>query len=1723
MRFLTGGELEYLGRIDHQVKVRGFRIELEEIETVLRRYPHVQEAVVMARPAPSGDLRLVAYLVSDEPPDRSSGLVSAAAKPMPALRKYLKKQLPRYMVPAAFVSLAALPLTPNGKVDRKSLPEPAMDQLAAGDTAPRGATQELVAGIWSEVLGLERVGTTHSFFELGGHSLLATQVISRVRELFGVNLLLRTFFEKPTVAGLAESVEALSSGASSALPPLRPADPGAPPVASFAQQRMWFLQLLRPGSAAYNVPGTVDFAGDLDAEALERSLGEVVRRHEVLRTTFREEAGRPIPVVAEGSPRFMVRVDLRNLDGATREPCAREIVRRETRRCFDLGTGPLLRAVLLKLGERRHLLVVTLHHVISDGWSQAVLVRELSFAYEALRRGATPQLEELPIRYGDYACWQHGWLESEAYESQLAYWRERLAGIQSQVRLPNDFPRPPRPTFQGARLAVSFEAELTRSLEKLGLRHGATLFMTLLAGWAALLHRLSGQSGLAVGTPIANRTELRTERLIGLFVNTLVMRFNFADPPSFLGLLGQARDVTLGAYAHQDLPFERLVEELQPERDLSRNPFVQCFFVLQNAPFEPLALPGLDLTIEEIDNGTAKLDLSLVLTEGEGGLAGYLEYSTDLFEATTVRRLLHYYERLLTGVAAAPESLLKDLPLLSAAENRQLLDFNPGRFAAPESKEVAASFERLAALSRGDGAPERGEAMPGLLLSVLDRWGRLSPLGAPGQLHAGGVGLPRGDSARPGWTAARFVPDPFSQTPGLRLYRNGDMARYLPDGCLEYLGRIDAEVRLYFEPTEVETALLSHPGVSEAAVTAHRDGAGNRRLVAHLVADALAPTVSELRKFLGRSLPEHLHPALFQWSETLPRTVSGKIDRQALAARAPETVERKPSYVAPRNSTETMLSQVWSEVLDRDQVGIYDNFFHLGGHSLSSMQVMARIREAVGVELPLHRLFEAPTIAELASCLKQDVSTSAWQAPALVRVPRDPPPPLSFAQERLWFLHQLRPRSPAYNIPVLLPMDAALDVAVLERAVGEIIERHETLHTTFAVVGAEPVQVIAPPEGFQLPVSDLCSLAEPSRRGEALRIAQRKAVEPFDLTRGPLFRLCLVRLSEAESWLLVNMHHIVSDGWSSSIFLRELSSLYKAFQAGRPSPLAELPIRYADFAVWQRRYLRGEVLEQLLSFWKHRLEGAPSILELSTARPRPAVESYSGCTRAFRLSPTLSHSLNALSHRQGATLFMTLLAGFKALLFRYSGQRDLVVGTPVANRTLPETEGLIGFFVNSLVLRCDLSGNPSFVRLSQRVRETTLAAFEHQDLPIEVLVEELQPDRHGSHTSLFQVSFVLQNAPMPEASQEVLIPGLMTESTSLLELTTESAKFDLTLILTDSPTGLAGAVEYRLDLFDAPTIGRLIGHFRVLLEAAVSCPELCLGSLPLLQPAERQMLLAERTSTEQAYPQGVAIHRLVEEQVERTPEAVALIYEERAQSYGGLNREANRLARYLAARGVGPEVPVGILMRQGPGRVLSLLSILKAGGFFVPFDPNQPRERLKGMLEEARPRLLVTRGEVDEKLASLETRVDLDGVAPHLDLQSGENLDVEVAALSGAYVLYTSGSTGVPKGAMVLQEGLTNIITWNQRAYPPERLGPCVEQDRVQLRPFGVGDPVGVDLGRRPGGAASRRPPRLSLSGAVDAGAPGQRGGLRRLGSAGAAGAARDRDVHIDAMHDHRW
>jgi amino acid adenylation domain-containing protein len=990
-------------------------------------------------------------------------------------------------------------------------------------------------------------------------------------------------------------------------------------------------------------------------------------------------------------------------------------------------------------------------------------------------------------------------------------------------------------------------------------------------------------------------------------------------------------------------------------------------------------------------------------------------------DGETRSRLLDNKLRLMLS---ASEPLLSDIPRTWAAEFR-----HPARhvhmFGQTETAGIVALY-RVPSDIGGARAVPVGRPIANSEIFILDEGQRPCPLGVAGELYIGGAGVGRGYLNSADQTSAKFIAHPFSDRPGARLYRTGDWARLNADGQIEFVGRRDQQVKLRgfrVELGEIEAALAGHPAIRECAVIARHDPNGEKRLIAYFVASGASPSVTELRAFMSGQLPDYVVPSAFVKLDALPLSANGKVNRLALPDPHNARPELAAAYVAPRTASEKRLSEIWSEVLRIERVGTHDNFFELGGNSLLATLVCSRVRNALKIEVPPRLLFERPTVALMAEAIGTATAATPLAISPCQLAERNGSAPLSFPQQQFWLLDQAEPNSSHYNVRAAIKIAGPLEAEKLQLAFGAVVARHEILRTTFVLNDGSPVQSIAPPLPFALDVLDLSNLEASERETEVQQVLAVEAEEHFDLARGPLFRARLLKFGRDEHLLLITLHHIICDGWSIDVLLRELLTRYQS-DASAP----QLQLQYADFALWQRERFQSEALTSQMDYWKQKLANAPAALELPTDYRRPATRTFNGAQESVLLPADLSRGVKAFSQRQGATLFMTLLAAFQTLLFRYSGQDDIVVGSAIAGRTQVETENLIGAFVNTLALRGDLSGNPTFREFLSRVRETALESYTHQEVPFEKLVEELRPDRSTNRTPLFQAMFALQNPPA-----EIAMAGLTLSS---LKLNRTKSKFDLTLEVEEQANGLRASFEYNTGLFAPATMQRMLAHFQNLLTTIVAHPDQKLSDVLLLSESEGEKLLVEWNDTAAEFSDDASVHELFEAQVARTPDAIAAEFAGEQLTYRELNARANQLARYLGRQGVGPEVLVGVCVERLLEMLVSILAVLKAGGAYVPLDPTYPSERIAFMIEDAGLSLLLTQDRLLKDMSPSKARIiRVDSEAEIIARESEQSPTIEITPRNLAYIIYTSGSTGNPKGVAVEHRSLVNFVEAAVAAY----------------------------------------------------------------------------------------
>jgi amino acid adenylation domain-containing protein len=1741
------GYLFIVGRIKDIIDRGGQKVAPAEVEQALLGHPDVVDAAVFSVPHRRLGADVAAAIVLREGAQLSAG----------SLRDFVRRRLARFKVPGVIRFVPQIPKGPAGKIKRDelvsafSMTQPTARVERAGKlAAPRSELERQLANAWRELLELNRISIDEDVFALGADSLTVTQMLSRLRARFSVDFSFKDIFEAPTVAALAARLESSKTRPALASLGLRDSttDTHSGPL-SFQQQRIHILSGLDPTGYKYHVVEAARLSGPLDVGALEASIATIRERHEALRSTFHERLGEPVQTV-QLVRAHLEHVDLRPCAVSERAAAIQRHMRELLFQAFAIQNKPPLRAQLLQLGKSDHVLVIKLHHLITDGWSQRLFWEELGALYTARLNSTTARLPELPIQYRHFVEWQRAWLRTPAAQEQFNYWRVQLEGV-TELPLQTDRHRPETWTGRGARYPLQLSRTLTRRIKSLSQAHNVTLFMTLLAAFQCLLHRYTERDDIAVGSLIANRNQIETERLIGMFANAIVLRTNLSGDPAFSEVLRRVRQVTLDAYRNQDLPIEQLLQALAVPRDLDRNALFQVMFLLQNAPSRTPAMAGLSAHFVDVDPGVARSDLLLELVDADERLCGWLEYSSDLFDPTTIGRMAAHFRTLLEEIVTNPEERISWLSLLPTRERRQvLIEWNDTesrlpslrtfyqQFArqvehAPDAIAVSAgpvrlSYRELArrssaiahrlavagvvpdtvvvlladrgvnflaaliALQRIAGAflpadptlpaarlaqiiehsgtrlvltaqactasleealsriPRRGrpqvvnldtlaqsgpraaaplvrsspsslacviytsgstgipkgamieerglfnhllskisdlelsasdvvaqtspqsfvisvwqflaplmvgarvhictdeqvqdpallmqeisrhdvtilEIVPTLLRAILQRarhepaFGALSrlrslistgeslppdlcrgwfrhfpdvplinaygstecsddvathrlvappksgaavpigrgiantrlyvldsnmqpvPIGVAGELYVGGIAVGRGYLNDVEQTRHSFLRDPFSKRGGARLYRTGDLARWRPDGTLDCLGRIDRQVKIRgcrIELEEIEHILMEHSAVQSAVVLARHDMGGELRLVAHIVAAAeRQPTANELRDFLKTRLPAHMIPASYFFLERMPLTAHGKIDHPALAGMQRGLVVAEGEIVAPRNSTEEVLTSMWADLLEVEEVGVFSDFFELGGHSLLAGRLLARVANVFGVSFPIRAVFEAPTIEALARRVDEARGLQAKEPQLeIARVETHGPQPVSIVQENVLRIERELPGLPQFNLPYVYRLQGPLNIPALEWSLAEVVRRHDSLRTAFEWVDKRPVALIAPASAMKSPlvIEDLAAEAPPGNgRAKVLLLkkaelrAEQEAWTAFDVTRTPLFRARLFRLGPDDQVLLLILHHIIVDGWSIGVLFEEVSKLYSGFAAGREVKLPEPAFGFSDLARWQRRWCASNSATQQFAYWKDHLREASAVFSTNDGTAGALLGSRIA-HEPVHLSNDLVGRLNVLSRSQGGTLFMTLLAGFKAMLLARSGRGDICVATAMANRSRQWTESIIGPLENTTLIRTRMDSDLSFREALGRVRDSVLEAHARQELPFEILTARLAEEDGVDPASLMQVFFVLQNAiRQPLELRDLVVRSLGTvyrEGQPVLPIDRTWLMFTLK----ERPAGIVGSCTYKHDLFEASTIRKWVADYKAILAKAAENPETSLGQL----------------------------------------------------------------------------------------------------------------------------------------------------------------------------------------------------------------------------------------------------------------------------------------------------
>ncbi len=1930
------GQLVFVKRVDKQVKIRGFRIELSEIQTCLRNHSAIADAWVFKREH-DGDNSLVAYVAALSKDDVKTGNADKGEL-LESLYCHLEGRLPGYMIPSAIVVLNELPLNTNGKVDPTKFPKPTAADSRQGDyQAPQTNTESQLAALWQQLLDIEQISVSADFLALGGHSLLAAKLIGLIASTFAVSLTIGDILELKTIRAMAQRID--NSAKTASLPAIVSHDEQQLAPLSATQQRFWFNQQLNQQDVGYNIVYGYLLSGAVDVERLNTAFKRLVERHQILRTTYSDATG-VVTQRVQASDAFALNHQVAATTTAAHDEMVQSLLKQEKNQVFDLEHDYMLRASLYQFSKRSSLLLINVHHIAADGWAVALLINELTALYNG--QNDHNVLEPMSIQYRDYCLWQQQEEVVKADEALMAkhsaYWREQLADIPDVHNLPLDSKRPSQPSLRGNSYYGELDARLVNDLTSLGLTFNATLFMTLQSCFAVLLARFSGDSDIVMGSPVANRPLSQLNDLVGCFVNTVVLRTNVSDNPAFSDLLLRNRTTILEAFEHSGLPFERLVETLNPERNSAYSALIQVMFVLQNNQDFALNLGGVDAQAVLAPADSSRFDITLNAVPKADGIRLEWEYNSDIFTQATIERLNRCFVTLLGNIVCAPQSGIMSLPMMSAEDEQGLSALLPyqevekrecihhlftQRAAAAgdkvaligkcQSQESCLSYaqldkqsdqlaqhlieqgvkpgerlglcfdrspqmvvamlaifksgaayvpldpaqpnerlsymlndagvsvvltescltERLAPLnialvcldsaelraklssaaplqltlpqvspediayviytSGSTGQPKGvlvahqgmtrllhnpsdmgydgdtvmlqsinvafdaavleifgpllhggrlviypehkpdftliaqmiaqyqintltltaslfeawvqtlsgksglrmivvgGEKLPGNAIrqlydvdsdvvvcnhygptentiltsyyavprdfdvnraipiglpvsatefAIVNQAMQRQPLGVAGELLVSGQGVALGYLNLEQATAEKFITLPGSEgKTEQRWYRTGDLVRLTQDSgqnpVVDFVARVDEQVKIRgfrIETDEIAAKIAEFSGIVEAKVLLCEQQ-GSKYLLGYYVASHDIDD-KRLRAFLSQKLPSYMVPAAFIAMDKLPLTANGKLDTKALYQPGLDEIHQA-AYVAPTGDIQLALAELWRQLLKHERLSADQGFFESGGHSLLVAQLNRLIKDRFAVNLSVRQLFDANTIASqahLIESLRLNNDGVAAEVTVIDVASRAQPLPLSFSQKGLWLVDKLNGRSATYNIPYHVALTGELNVAALQHAYKALLARHEVLRTRFVEIDGEPMQTTHPIEAFELALVDFAQASD-AQLAEHLR---RDGQYLFDLSADQLIRASLIQTGEQQYVLAITQHHIISDGWSMEIFINELSTLYDLALNGQPPELAPVKLQFADYAAWQRQWLSGETLETALAYWRGQLAGIPQLHSLPLDHPRSAVQNNQGRCYRQHIDGQLRNKLLLLGQEHQATLFMVLESLYALLLSRYSGETDIVVGSPVANREVDGLAQVMGFFVNTLVLRSDLSGEIDFAELLKRNKQRLLAALEHQHLPFDAIIEDLKPARDLSFNPIYQLWFVLQDQTAPEFDFAGIKVSELPQKERL-------AKFDLTLSGLNHEQGLTLEWEYNSSLFDENTIRSMAESLHYLMVMLTERRFDSVNDIPLLSEAKAEQIKAYAKPDLVPYYAGT-LHSKFEKQVLATPEQVALRFEGRSMSYRELNHKADQLAGVIVqhyvqttGQGVQPDSFIGLYFERGFDMVVAILAVLKAGGCYVSMATDYPKLRTQYIVKDSAISLILTE---TQHLTTLEQWQLEDSESAnttcHISVEQAlatapEYINVRAARGSAndlAYVIYTSGTSGEPKGVMVEHHSVLNYI-----------------------------------------------------------------------------------------------
>ena len=1712
---------------------------------------------------------------------------------------------------------------------------------------------------------------------------------------------------------------------------------------SSAQERLWFLNQLDDNSPSYNIPSVIRFTGKLNVENLEESLNTIIKRHQVLRARFEVEGNSPVQFITNQNIEFVIENYI-ELD-IPKEKLENQI-NDEANLPFDLTKGGLIRAKLLQLSNDESILLLTMHHIVADGWSMPILIKEITTIYKNLNHGISEELPKLNIQYADFAEWQNNYFQSDIFRKQFDYWKDQLHELNSVINLPFDRSRNVVQSSDGKHFKFYIDSKESDSINEFCKKNFVTPFMFFLSVYQTLLFRYSGQDDFGIGTPIANRNKTDIQGLIGFFVNTLVIRTRLNGEISFSELLKDTKKIALDAFENQDVPFEMVVEEVDANRTLSNSPLFQVMFNFQAESInDSIVLDDLNVDILEHEGGTSKFDLMLLIQSNKETYTCILEYRTELFNPSTIERISDEYKILISeiiknvdlsisslnilteetktkiisewnktqieydntqtlnklfeyqvlkspnrkaivykdnaltfselnkksnqlanylikkgivpetnvgiclersvellvgilgilkaGGAYVPldpyypearlnyiindskinilltqsslqtiteskgierifidtdlseiqkESELNTNPKISA-QNLSYIIYTSGSTGFPKGVLIQhqstinllsslynkiysnydkeyfnislnapvlfdASVKQIILLLKGntlhivpeeirkdgndllefiernnidvldcvptqlkillssgllDGekfqplisvpggepidqetwdklansaatdfynmygptectvvssispivpsqkSPTIGKPIGNVYIFILDEYLNPVSIGVTGEIYVGGESLSRGYLNKPDLTSEKFIPNNFSNKYGSRLYKTGDLGKFAPNGTIEFVGRIDQQVKIQgfrIEIGEIEYQLNRNDKIESAVVSEIKNThTGDSYLAAFVILNEnlnQETIIEEVRNNLKEQLPEYMIPKVFLSISEFPLTPNGKIDRNKLPALVETKFSNNVKFIKPTTRFECYLSDSWNEILGIKNIGINDNFFHLGGNSLQAAVFINKLRKNFGIDIKVQSIFLAPTISEFINYFKKHYneikigdllkngsdfisntdSTLGYEK--IKKVSRGKNLPLSYAQQRIWFLEQLEPGNPAYNIPGIVRINGNISLEILENSINAIIKKHEALRTVFTSVDGKANQVISQNLKIKIDYQSIKDFDSDELTDEVIDLITKESKKSFDLQIGPLLRAKLIQLKKEDFVLIVTMHHIVSDVWSSEIFVRELLNNYKLIEANNDISENTLPIQYVDYAAWQREWLQGQLYDRQLDFWKQKLEDIPSILELPTNFPRQTIQEPVGRRINFKIDTTLTKGLLNSSKQENTTIFISLLSAFNLLLKHYTRSDDIFVGVPIANRNRAEIESLIGFFVNTLVIRNNISGVQTFSDLINLVKKNFLEAQENQDIPFEKLVDELEVERSLSYSPLFQVMFVFNNSPLEKIDSELF-------SIEPVSVDLGTSKFDITLVLTKSNDEIFGEIEYNSTLFTSETIQRLISHYQNILNTVKSNSSALLTEIEIMSDDEKKQITNEFAKGNDVQHPDKNLFQLISESTQKYKDKTVIKFENGSLSFSEFDIKTNKIANFLKEKGIGPDDIIGVCTHRSPNMMFAIYGIIKSGGAYLPIDPDTPKDRIDYIIRDSKTKRVITDSKSKYNLdSSLTDVIDLDELTNIINDCNGQVSVPQALPQNTMYCIYTSGSTGKPKGTLVQYDSVLNNLSW---------------------------------------------------------------------------------------------